>query len=162
MKIALIGYGKMGKAIEKLAVEEGHSIVLKVNDTPTHIQLVDNQPDVAIEFTRPESAYRNIVRLLQSDIPTVSGTTGWTQHLNDIEGKVDQYNGSFIYASNFSLGVNLFFDLIEKAARLMKEHPLYSTSIQETHHTEKKDAPSGTAITMAEKIMLETSYKAWE
>ncbi|MXV38288.1 4-hydroxy-tetrahydrodipicolinate reductase [Flavobacteriaceae bacterium Ap0902] len=162
MKIAIIGYGKMGKTIEKLALAAGHKIVLKINETPTHSQLVDTQPDVAIEFTKPESAYKNIVQLLKSDIPTVSGTTGWTHLMGDIETKVDRFNGSFIYASNFSLGVNLFFAMVQNAAKLMKDHPLYSTSIQETHHTEKKDAPSGTAITIAEKIILETNYKSWE
>lgn len=162
MKIALIGYGKMGKTIEKLAIHAGHSIVLKINDTPTHTQLVESNPDVAIEFTKPESAYNNIVQLLKSNIPTVSGTTGWTKHLNEVKAKVDQYNGSFIYASNFSLGVNLFFAMVQNAARLMKNHPLYATSIQETHHTEKKDAPSGTAITLAEKLILEGPNKFWE
>lgn len=162
MKIALIGYGKMGKTIEKLALEAGHSIVLKTNETPTHSQLIDAKPDVAIEFTRPESAYNNVITLLKSNIPTVCGTTGWTEHLGEVETKVEQYNSSFIYASNFSLGVNLFFAMVQNAAKLMKDQNLYATSIQETHHTEKKDAPSGTAITLAEKIITETNYKSWE
>ena len=163
MKIALIGYGKMGKTIEKLALQAGHEIVLKLNEPPTHAKLVDSGTQVAIEFTNPESAYHNLVTLLRSNIPTVCGTTGWTRFLNDIEDKTDQYNGSFLYASNFSLGVNLFFAMVQHTARLMKDYDkMYDLSIEEIHHTQKKDAPSGTAITIAEKIMLESGYKWWE
>lgn len=163
MKIALIGYGKMGKTIEKLAIDAGHQIVLKLKETPTHAQLVDNKPDVAIEFSHPEVAYKNVLTLLKSNIPTVCGTTGWTEHLPEIQDKTDQYNGSFLYASNFSLGVNLFFAMTQHAARLFKDYnQMYDLSIEEIHHTEKKDAPSGTAITLAEKMMLESHYDKWE
>src|SRR5690606_16768127 len=109
MNIALIGYGKMGKTIERLAEKAGHHIVLKLNEQPTHSQLRDAKPDVAIEFTKPEAAFNNINTLLQSNIPTVCGTTGWTDKLFEIQDKTDRYNSSFLYASNFSLGVNLFF-----------------------------------------------------
>lgn len=163
MKIALIGYGKMGQTIEKIALNAGHQIVLKLNTPPTHALLVDSGAQVAIEFTHPQSAYQNVLTLLRSNIPTVCGTTGWTHHLADIEEKTEQYNGSFIYASNFSLGVNLFFAMCQHAARLMKDFDrMYELSIEEIHHTQKKDAPSGTAITLAEKMMLESSYKWWE
>lgn len=162
MRIALIGYGKMGKTIEQLATKLGHTIVLKTNQAPTRTQLVDSRPDVAIEFTNPESAYNNILTLFKSNIPTVCGTTGWTKSLSDIYDKTDRYNSSFIYSSNFSLGVNLFFALVQQTARLMKDQKLYELSIEETHHTEKKDAPSGTAISLAEQIILESGYKWWE
>lgn len=163
MKIALIGYGKMGKTIEKLALDAGHQVVLKLNETPTHAQLVDTNTQVAIEFTHPDVAYKNVVKLLQSNIPTVCGTTGWTKFLPDIQDKTDQYNGSFLYASNFSLGVNLFFAVVQHTARLMKDYDqMYDLNIEEIHHTEKKDAPSGTAISIAEKIILDSNYKSWE
>lgn len=162
MKIAIIGYGKMGQLIESLAIQAGHQVVLKTNETPTHTALVDSKTEVAIEFTRPESAYNNVLQLLKSDIPVVCGTTGWTEHLIDIQEKVEQYNGSFIYASNFSLGVNLFFAMVQNAAKLMRNHPLYQSFIEEIHHTEKKDAPSGTAITIAEKMILESNERFWE
>ncbi|MDO5655486.1 MAG: 4-hydroxy-tetrahydrodipicolinate reductase [Flavobacteriaceae bacterium] len=163
MKIALIGYGKMGKTIEKLAQHAGHEIVLKLSEKPTHALLRDSKAQVAIEFTNPESAYKNILTLLRSNIPTVCGTTGWAQNLPSVLEKVDQYNGSFIYASNFSLGVNLFFAIAQNTAKLLKDFDqMYDLSISETHHTQKKDAPSGTAISLAEKIMLESNYKWWE
>lgn len=162
MRIALIGYGKMGKTIEGLAEKAGHQIVLKTNETPTHGMLMDARPDVAIEFTKPEAAYKNINVLLRSNVPTVCGTTGWVDKLPEIQDKIDRYNSSFLYASNFSLGVNLFFAIAQQTARLMKDHDLYDLSIEETHHTEKLDAPSGTAITIAEKIMLESNYQWWE
>lgn len=163
MKIALIGYGKMGKTIEQLAIQAGHQIVLKLNREPMHSELVDSKAQVAIEFTHPDVAYRNVLTLLRSNIPTVCGTTGWTQFLPDIQDKTDQYNGSFLYASNFSLGVNLFFEMVQHAAGLMKDFDkMYDLRIEETHHTQKKDAPSGTAITIAEKMMLESNYSWWE
>ena len=163
MKIALIGYGKMGKTIERLALDAGHQVVLKTSETPRHSDLMDSKTQVAIEFTNPESAYKNINVLLRSNIPTVCGTTGWTDKLPEIEEKVDMYNGSVIYASNFSLGVNLFFAMVQNTARMMKDFDkMYDLSIEEIHHTEKKDAPSGTAITLAEKIMLDSHYRWWE
>lgn len=162
MRIAIIGYGKMGKTIEQLAEKIGHTVVLKINEAPTRSQLVDAKPDVAIEFTNPESAYKNILTLFKSNIPTVCGTTGWSKYLSDIHGKIDRYNTSFIYSSNFSLGVNLFFAIAQQTAKMMKDQNMYDLSIEETHHTEKKDAPSGTAITIAERIILESSYNWWE
>lgn len=161
MKIAIVGYGKMGKTIERLAQKEGHEIVLKTNEMPRHSDLADSEAQVAIEFSQPEAAYRNIETLLRSGIPVVSGTTGWLDKLDDIKSKTEQYNGSFLYASNFSLGVNLFFEIVKKTARLMKNQAQYQLKLEEIHHTQKKDAPSGTAISIAEKIMLETAYDKW-
>ncbi|MBV7441611.1 4-hydroxy-tetrahydrodipicolinate reductase [Weeksellaceae bacterium TAE3-ERU29] len=161
MNIAIVGYGKMGKTIERLAKENGHTISAIFNKTPTHSELRDNNIDVAIEFSHPEVAYRNLTALLGSNIPTVCGTTGWLDKLRDIEEKVEQYNGSFLYASNFSLGVNLFFEIVQETASLMKNRNLYDLRLEEIHHTQKKDAPSGTAITIAEKIIQRTSFKHW-
>lgn len=161
MKIALIGYGKMGKTIEKIAVERGHDVILRLNETPKHYQLTDNKIDVAIEFTTPEVAYQNVIQLLQSNIPVVSGTTGWDYKLKKIYELVEQYNGSFIHASNYSLGVNLFLEMIKKCMLMINDYPMYHLSLEEIHHTEKKDAPSGTAITMAEKLMEISDYKSW-
>jgi 4-hydroxy-tetrahydrodipicolinate reductase len=161
MKIALIGYGKMGKAIEEIAVTRGHTIVLKVSidnledNTISHIRAAD----VAIEFTGPESARDNIIRCLDAGIPVVSGSTGW---LSDLE-KVRQYclekNGAFLYASNFSVGVNIFFEINRRLAGLMAPHPEYDPRVTEIHHTEKKDAPSGTAISLAEQILEKIQRK---
>ena len=161
MNIAIVGYGKMGKTIERLAKENGHSITIIFDKTPTHSELRDNNIDVAIEFSHPESAYKNLNVLLGSNIPTVCGTTGWLDKLRDIEDKVEQYNGSFLYASNFSLGVNLFFEIVQETASLMRDRNLYDLRLEEIHHTQKKDAPSGTAITIAEKIMQRTSFNHW-
>lgn len=161
MKIAIVGYGKMGKTIERLALENGHTIEAIFKKTPKHSELRDSSIDVAIEFSHPSAAYENLKILLGSNIPTVCGTTGWLDKLYDIEEKVEQYNTSFLYASNFSMGVNLFFEIVQHTAKLMKDKNLYDLRIEETHHTEKKDAPSGTAITIAEKIMLNTGFKNW-
>lgn len=152
MKIALIGYGKMGKAIGQLAFEKGHDI--QVYDKSKSLQeLRLNTPDVAIEFTRPESAAGNVRFCLESGIPVVSGTTGWNHELSAVEELCRKVNGSFFYASNFSLGVNIFFRLNSFLAQQMKFNPQYEPSIKEIHHTQKKDAPSGTAITLAEGII---------
>ncbi|MDO5510285.1 MAG: 4-hydroxy-tetrahydrodipicolinate reductase [Weeksellaceae bacterium] len=161
MKIAIIGYGKMGRAVEQLATRAGHQVVLRVNETPTHAQLMDSKTQVAIEFSKPEVAHRNIVALLRSNIPVVSGTTGWLDHMQDVIERVEMYNGTFLYASNFSLGVNLYLEIIQQAARIMKDQSLYDLKIEEIHHTQKKDAPSGTAISMAQRIFLESSYEFW-
>jgi 4-hydroxy-tetrahydrodipicolinate reductase len=155
MNIALIGYGKMGKAIEEIAVSRGHAIVLKVglenleDNTTRKIR----QADVAIEFTGPESAYDNIVRCLDAGVPVVSGSTGWLARIDEIRQYCRQKNGTFLYASNFSVGVNLFFEVNKRLAELMAGHPEYEPRITEIHHTEKKDAPSGTAITLAEQLL---------
>jgi 4-hydroxy-tetrahydrodipicolinate reductase len=158
MKIALIGYGKMGKAIEEIAVSRGHTIVLKVSLENMEDNTVDKirQADAAIEFTGPESAYENILRCLDAGVPVVSGSTGWLAQLDRLEQVrryCEQKNGTFLYASNFSVGVNLFFELNKRLATLMADHPEYHPRITEIHHTQKRDAPSGTAITLAEQLL---------
>lgn len=164
MKIALVGYGKMGKAIEKIALERGHEISLKITsqnrEKITAAELAAT--DVAIEFTSPETAFENIQKLLSLKIPVVCGSTGWINKLREAE-KISQQNGTpFLYASNFSPGVNIFFELNKKLASLMNgQH--YKTSIKEIHHTAKKDAPSGTAITLAEQIISNIpSLNGWK
>ncbi len=152
MRIALIGYGKMGKAIEKIAVQQGHDIAIVINDSSELEQLVASNTDIAIEFTQPESAYNNLSFCIGKGIPVISGTTGWLDKLPTIEEQCDQYNGTFLYASNFSIGVNLFFELNKWLANKMSSLD-FQPSMKEIHHTEKKDSPSGTAITLAEGIM---------
>jgi 4-hydroxy-tetrahydrodipicolinate reductase len=160
MKIALLGYGKMGHAIEEIAVKKGHEIVLKINDQNLDDLTKENirKAEVAIEFTNPDSAVQNILFCLNENVAVVCGTTGWLNQLNTIRDKCKEVNGSFLYASNFSVGVNIFFELNKKLATLLKPHPSYNVSIEEIHHTQKKDAPSGTAITLAEEI-IEVSRK---
>lgn len=163
MKILLIGYGKMGKAIEKIALDKGH-IISGIVGEGDRIEEVDaSKHDVAIEFTQPESAVNNISTCIEKGIPIVSGTTGWTEQLETIESMCQEKDGTFFYASNFSLGVNLFFMLNEYVAKLMGTYGKgYQVSIDETHHTEKKDAPSGTAISIAEGINRNhTTLKHW-
>lgn len=160
MKIALLGYGKMGKTIERLAVQRGHSIVYTRDETLTEGELT--RADVAIEFSTPEAAAENISSCFELDIPVVSGTTGWLDKFDDILKKRESCNGSFIYASNFSVGVNLFFKLNEYLAGIMKAWPEYDVSIEEIHHTEKKDAPSGTAISLAEGILDHSEKDGWK
>ena len=161
MKIALIGYGKMGKAIEGIAIERGHEIVLRIDAENTEALNNDNlqQADVAIEFTNPDSAINNIKQCFDSVIPVVCGTTGWLEHWDQIKSECENKNGSFLYASNFSIGVNLFFELNKKLAQLMQNRPEYTCAIEEIHHTAKKDAPSGTAITIAENIIASNANK---
>ncbi|MDE3125676.1 MAG: 4-hydroxy-tetrahydrodipicolinate reductase [Bacteroidota bacterium] len=161
MKIALIGYGKMGQAIEKMAIEKGHQIVLKIDvNNANELNSANLQnADVAIEFTGPNSAYNNVLKCINSGIPVVCGSTGWLENLPNIEAVCLQKKGAFIYASNFSIGVNLFFELNKYLAQLMQKHNEYEVSITEIHHTQKKDAPSGTAITLAEQIMQEIKTK---
>lgn len=160
MKIALIGYGKMGQTIERIAQERGHTIVAKLNDPPTLENI--HSPDVAIEFTQPDSAFNNLSFCIENNIPVVSGTTGWLEKKPIIENMVVENNGAFLYGSNFSLGVNLFFELNKKLAQLMKPYPNYSIKMNEIHHTQKLDAPSGTAITLAEGIIENSHYTQWE
>jgi 4-hydroxy-tetrahydrodipicolinate reductase len=159
MKIGIIGYGKMGKAIEKIAIDRGHSISFKTNNC--NLNLINNV-DVAIEFSTPESAFTNIKNCLDSNVPVVSGTTGWLEDLEDIKKLCDKKNGSFLYASNFSLGANIFFELNKKLAYLMSDNNQYKTSIDETHHIHKVDKPSGTAITLANDIISGSRYENWE
>ena len=161
MKIAIIGYGKMGKAIEEIALHRGHEIVLKVNDENLGDFTRENvcKADVAIEFTGPHSAYENLKSLLSFGIPVVCGSTGWLEHLATIEALCRDRHGSFLYASNFSVGVNIFFELNQKLASLMKRHPEYEVQLEEIHHTQKRDSPSGTAITLAEQVMQSVARK---
>ena len=155
MNIALIGYGKMGKAIEEIALRRNHSVTLKIDENNTTDFTKENlsKTGVAIEFTGPHSAFENIKKCLEWGIPVVCGSTGWTERLDEIIKYCKEKNGSFIYSSNFSIGVNIFFELTKKLAALMSSHPDYIVSIEETHHTQKKDAPSGTAITLADQII---------
>ena len=160
MKIALLGYGKMGHAIEEIALERGHHIVLKINDENLQELTKENinKADVAIEFSNPQSSVANILFCLKEQVAVVCGTTGWLDQLKLVEEKCKEMNGSFLYASNFSVGVNIFFELNKKLAALIKPHSAYDVAIEEIHHTQKKDAPSGTAITLAEQI-IEVSGK---
>jgi 4-hydroxy-tetrahydrodipicolinate reductase len=160
MKIAILGYGKMGHIIEEIALKRKHEIVLRINDENLNDLTKENiiKADVAIEFTNPQSAVSNILFCLNCKVPVVCGTTGWLPQLKGIEGKCKELNGTFLYASNFSIGVNIFFELNKKLATLIKAHPDYDVSIEEIHHIHKKDAPSGTAITLAEEI-IESSDK---
>jgi 4-hydroxy-tetrahydrodipicolinate reductase len=155
MKIALIGYGKMGHAIEEVARAKGHEIVLKVSIENTEDNTIDNirKADAAIEFTGPHSAFDNIIRCLDAGVPVVSGSTGWLDKLETARQRCLQRQGAFLYASNFSVGVNIFFEVNRRLAALMAPHPDYEVRITEIHHTEKKDAPSGTAISLAEQIL---------
>ena len=149
MKIALLGYGRMGQAIEKIAIDRGHTIVAKIDkDNPDEAY----EADVAINFSIPMAAYENITSAINKKIPVVCGTTGWLDRLDEVESLCQQNEGAFLYASNFSLGVNLFFELNAKLAEMMQKQPLYTASIEEIHHTQKLDKPSGTAITLAEGI----------
>ena len=151
MKILLVGYGKMGKTIEKIALQRGHTIVGRV-DVESNDSIKPGA-DVAIEFTQPGAAVNNIKNCIEAGIPVVSGTTGWLEHLDEVKIVVAKNNGAFFYASNYSLGVNIFFKLNEYLAKLMSNQEAYTVSIDETHHTQKKDAPSGTAITIREGIV---------
>ena len=155
MKIALIGYGKMGKAIEEIALHRGHEIVLKIDE----YNLADfnkvniSKANAGIEFTGPHSAYENVKKALEFDIPLVCGSTGWLEKLEEVKKLCIERNGSFIYASNFSVGVNIFFEINKKLAAMISPHKDYEVQLTEIHHTQKKDAPSGTAITLAEQIL---------
>lgn len=159
MKIALLGYGKMGKVIEKIAVSRGHQIVLRKDANQTFDGLAD--ADVAIDFSTPESAASNISECLERGIPVISGTTGWLDDYHKVAKLCEQENGAFIYGSNFSLGVNLFFEINKMVATMMRRFPQYKVSMQETHHTEKRDAPSGTAISLAKDIIENSYYSSW-
>jgi 4-hydroxy-tetrahydrodipicolinate reductase len=161
MKIALLGYGKMGKAIEEIALQKGFDIVLRIHDQNLDELTKQNlqKADVAIEFTSPQSAAYNILLCFDSGVPVVCGTTGWLAQMDMIQQKCKELNGTFLYASNFSIGVNIFFELNKKLAELMKQQLNYEVSMEEIHHTEKKDAPSGTAITLAEEIIKTSQQK---
>ncbi|RYY68122.1 MAG: 4-hydroxy-tetrahydrodipicolinate reductase [Chitinophagaceae bacterium] len=155
MNIAIIGYGKMGKAIEAIALAKGHQVPVKISSQNKHEFTADNlqQCDVAIEFTNPHSAVENIKTCIDAGLPVISGTTGWLEELEFIKQYVAEKKAAFLYASNFSIGVNIFFEVNKKLASLMAGHPSYHVGVEEIHHTAKKDAPSGTAISLAEQII---------
>ncbi|MEO6000744.1 MAG: 4-hydroxy-tetrahydrodipicolinate reductase [Chitinophagaceae bacterium] len=164
MKIALIGYGKMGKAIEQIALQRGHEISLKIDfDNANDLNAENiNDVDVAIEFTGPGSAFENVMKCLQLRIPVVCGSTGWLQKWQEVVSFCEQQQGSLVYASNYSVGVNIFFEVNKKLAELMALHDNYEIKLQEIHHTQKKDAPSGTAVTLAEQVIEKiTRKKNW-
>lgn len=162
MKIALLGYGKMGKTIEKLAIQRKHDIVYKSSASPLdEAQL--KKADVAIDFSIPSAAFKNITTCFKLEIPVISGTTGWLEQYNEACKIAEEKKGKFIYASNFSLGVNLFFELNTTLAKIMANFKDYQVDVKEIHHTEKLDAPSGTAITLAEDIIEHhPNYSAWK
>ena len=160
MKIALLGYGKMGKIIEKLALKKGHTIVSRINQYSSKEEIL--KADIAIEFSTPQAAVSNIKFCLENDIPIVSGTTGWLAHYDKMIKLCENRNGSFIYASNFSIGVNLFFSINEYVSNLMEPWKDYQVSIEEVHHNQKLDTPSGTAVTLAEEIIRNSDKKNWE
>jgi 4-hydroxy-tetrahydrodipicolinate reductase len=155
MKIALIGYGKMGKEIEKIAVARGHEITLKIGRENTALlnksELANS--DVAIEFTTPDTAVENIEKCFEAGLPVVIGTTGWYNHFAEVEKVCIQKNGTLLHATNFSPGVNLFFKVNKYLAELMNNYPGYEASMEEIHHIHKLDKPSGTAITLAEQVI---------
>jgi len=155
MKIALIGYGKMGKEIEQILIARGHTIplIIDLNNTNDLDAAHLKEIDVAIEFTTPSTAYGNVVKCLEAGVPVVCGTTAWLDKLPQVEQLCKEKNGAFFYASNYSIGVNIFFEINRHLAQLMNRFGEYDVTIEETHHTQKKDAPSGTAVTLAEGIL---------
>jgi 4-hydroxy-tetrahydrodipicolinate reductase len=159
MKIALFGYGKMGKVIDKIAKNRGHKIIYRIDENSINYDL--KKVDVAIDFSTPKAAFSNINMALENSIPIISGTTGWLDNYNKAVKLCNEKNGAFLYASNFSLGVNIFFEINRQLAKIMNNHPEYLIKMKEIHHIEKIDAPSGTAITLAESIIKETDYQKW-
>ena len=158
MKIVLFGYGKMGKEVEKIALERGHELILRIEKNEEYDI---SKADVAIDFSVPSAAFNNITSCFKKNIPVISGTTGWLEDYEKAVTICKKNNGSFIYASNFSIGVNLFFELNDKLSRIMNSNNNYYPSIEEIHHTKKLDAPSGTAITIAEQTIKNSSTKEW-
>jgi len=159
MKIALLGYGKMGKVIENIALQRGHEIVLRKKSDDSFDGL--EEANVAIDFSIPDAAIGNISACLNGNIPVVSGTTGWLEHYHDMAQLCEEKKGAFIYGSNFSLGVNIFFELNTYLAKMMANLKQYKVSMEEVHHTQKLDAPSGTAITLAKDIINNSDYAGW-
>jgi 4-hydroxy-tetrahydrodipicolinate reductase len=161
MRIILIGYGKMGKEIERIAIDRGHQIVSKIDiENPDDlISLTNKEVDVAIEFSNPVSAFSNIMKCIEKQIPIVCGTTGWLEKKAEVEKATHSFDSTFFYASNYSIGVNLFFKLNKHLAKLMQPHAGYDIYTNEIHHIEKKDSPSGTAISIAEGIMSQYPNK---
>jgi 4-hydroxy-tetrahydrodipicolinate reductase len=159
MKIALIGYGKMGRTIENIATQRGHEIVLSLDvHNPEDFKAL-HKADVAIEFTRPESAFRNLQKAIEAGVPVVCGTTGWLDKYTEMVHLCHECNGTLLYASNYSIGVNIFFEINRRLAVMMNNYPMYDVAMEEIHHTQKLDAPSGTAITLAEGILQNISRK---
>ncbi|TAL60908.1 MAG: 4-hydroxy-tetrahydrodipicolinate reductase [Bacteroidetes bacterium] len=154
MKIALFGYGKMGKEIEQIALQRRHEVVLKIDENNIHSITKDDlkKCDAAIEFSTPASAISNMTLCFRSGIPVVAGTTGWYDRLEKVKKLCEENNGCLFYASNFSIGVNVFFKINEQLARMMNAYPEYNVSMEEVHHVHKLDAPSGTAISLANQI----------
>ncbi|MEO2072222.1 MAG: 4-hydroxy-tetrahydrodipicolinate reductase [Zunongwangia sp.] len=162
MKIALLGYGRMGKAIESIALERGHEVVLKIDENIESYSLEEIGIDVAIDFSIPDAAFKNITTCFKAGIPVISGTTGWLEKYDEAVKICNDHKAAFIYASNFSLGVNIFFELNKKLAGMMKNLKEYGVEIEEIHHTKKLDAPSGTAISLAEQIIeVNETKKGW-
>ena len=159
MKIALLGYGKMGQTIERIALERGHEIVLKKDEFNTYEGL--SNADVAIDFSIPAVAVDNISNCFYANVPVISGTTGWLEHYDEMVALCKEKNGAFISSSNFSLGVNLFFGLNEYLAKMMSKFGSYSVEMEEIHHTQKLDAPSGTAISLAKGVIENSDYTNW-
>jgi len=161
MRIAIIGYGKMGHMIEEIAVERGHEIVLKINIENTEDFTEENstKADVAIEFTGPQTAHDNVKKCIDFGIPVVSGSTGWNTRLVELKEYARQKNGSFLHTSNFSIGVNIFFEINKLLSKLMSSHPEYDVTLKEIHHTAKLDAPSGTAVSLAEQVLTNLPRK---
>ncbi|KAF2326056.1 MULTISPECIES: 4-hydroxy-tetrahydrodipicolinate reductase [Flavobacterium] len=159
MKIALLGYGKMGKVIERIALERGHEIVLKKDEFNTYDGL--STADVAIDFSVPSAAVSNISASFNANVPVVSGTTGWLEHYDEMIALCNEKKGGFISSSNFSLGVNIFFGLNEYLAKIMKQFDSYKVSMEEIHHIHKLDAPSGTAISLAQGVIENSNYANW-
>lgn len=161
MKVAILGYGKMGQIIEKIAQERGHNILLKINQHNIDELNIENlkKADVVIDFSTPESAKTNIILSIDANKPIISGTTGWLNDYKEVKDYCIKNDGAFLYASNFSLGVNLFFELNKNLAKLMKKNQQYQINLTEIHHSEKLDAPSGTAISLAEQIISESDIK---
>jgi 4-hydroxy-tetrahydrodipicolinate reductase len=165
MNIIIIGYGKMGKMIESIAEKRGHQIILKidVDNLDEFTQENFGKAQVAIEFTKPETAFANITRCIEYGVPVVSGSTGWFNRLEEVKRFCTERTGSMLCTSNFSIGVNIFFEINRQLARIMNQYPDYSADIEEIHHTQKLDAPSGTAITLAEGVIGEISrLNNWE
>lgn len=159
MQITLFGYGTMGRLVEKIAEARGHRIAARIDGPQDPVPF--EQTDVAIDFSSPEAAFGNISRCLEAGVPVISGTTGWLDRYEEACALCREHAGAFLYASNFSLGVNLFFALNAHLAQLMQQAPGYRAEIEETHHTRKLDAPSGTAITLAEGLIENSAYTAW-
>ena len=159
MKIALLGYGKMGQVIERIAQERGHEIVLKKDENNSYEGL--STADVAIDFSIPAAAVPNISNCFLANVPVISGTTGWLEHYDEMVALCNAKNGAFISSSNFSLGVNIFFEINEYLAKMMSKLDTYAVEIEEIHHTQKLDAPSGTAISLAKGLIENSEYTNW-